>query len=105
MKPSLVIYLAFSSIFTSAQAAELSKQDIMQCHQFSGLAAKYQIKKQSGISLEDALKDIETSSEINLAKQIYKDFDQSYSPGLIRRQLFDECAKSFAEYRENERTS
>jgi len=105
VKLIMVACLTFWSIISTVQAAELSQQDIMQCHQFSSLAAKYQIKKQSGISLEDALQGIDITAEINLAKQIYKDFDQSYSPALIRRQLFEECAKSFAEFRENERTS
>ncbi len=101
----MVLCLTSWSIISTIQAAELSQQDIVQCHQFSALAAKYQRKKQTGISLEDALKGIDILSEINLAKQIYKDFDQNYSPALIRRQLFEECAKSFAELRENERTS
>ena len=101
MRISLVVWLTLGS----ALAAELSQADIMQCHKFSALAAKYQTKKQAGISLEKALKDIVLPSEINLAKQIYKDFDQSYSPALMRKQLFDECAKSFAVFRENERSS
>jgi hypothetical protein len=103
--PFGVYLLALSSLFSFAHAAELSEQDIMQCHQFSGLAANYQSKKQAGISIEEAIKNSATPAEVNLAKQIYDAFDSGYSPALIRRQLFDECAKSFAAVRENERTS
>jgi len=106
MNFSFGVYLvAFWSLFSFAHAAELSQQDIMQCHQFSGLAANYQSKKQAGISFEEAIKNSTTSAEAHLAKQIYDSFDSGYSPALIRRQLFNECAKSFATVRENERTS
>ncbi len=105
MSLRVVFLLVCSPLFPTVQAAELSQQDLMQCHQFSALAAKYQIKKQTGISLDDALHGIVLTAEISLAKQIYEKFDQSYSPSVIRKQLFEECAKSFAEVRENERSS
>jgi hypothetical protein len=74
----------------------------MQCHQCSGLAAKYQQKQQPGDSLERAITGVEPASEINLVKQIYKGFAQSYNPCLFVNNSIDQCAKSFATLRENE---
>lgn len=86
-------------------AAELTSEDIAQCHQYSALAAKYQAAKQAGRSLQEVLKDIKTESEIQFATHIYTDIDTHYSITEIRRILFKQCAKSFSAYRENERTS
>jgi hypothetical protein len=85
--------------------AELTAEDIAQCHQYSALAAKYQAAKQAGHSLQDVLKGITSKSEIQFATQIYNDIDAQYSTTEIRRVLFQQCAKSFSVYRENELAS
>lgn len=94
--------LLLSVSMTTVSAAELSSDDLTKCHHYSSLAAKYQIAKQQGKTLEQALENVDNPNERILANKVYKEIDHNYNVAEIRKELFKQCAKSFAEYRDNE---
>lgn len=102
-------YLVISTFLLSAAsmsyAADLTEDDMSQCHHYSSLAAKYQAAKQAHKSLEEALLGVDDGAERQLATEIYDSIDARYGVAEIKLELFQHCVKSFAQMRENERKS
>jgi len=106
MNTKHMVSLALCCIgLSTAYAGDITDDDFSQCHHYSSLAAKYQAAKQADKSLDEILVGVDDRAERQLATQIYQEVDQRYRPSEIRKRLFDQCLKSFAVMRENERHS
>lgn len=106
MNKKYIILLILSCFMLSpTYAADITEEDMSQCHTYSSLAAKYQAAKQAHKSLDEALQGVDSLSEKLLAEKVYSDIDESYRVSEIKRKLFEQCVKSFAQMRENERKS
>ncbi len=103
--PKLFLVLFVNLGLVSAYAADLTEDDMAQCHTYSSLAAKYQAAKQAHKSLDEALQGVENPSERILAEKVYSEVDEHYRVPEIKLKLFEQCVKSFAQMRENERKS
>lgn len=104
-KKYIVISIFSYLMLSTAYAADLTEEDMSQCHTYSSLAAKYQAAKQAHKSLDEALRGVDNPNERLLAEKVYSEIDQSYRVAEIKRKLFEQCVKSFALMRESERHS
>ena len=104
-KMYLLIPLVSYLLVSTTHAADITEEDMSQCHHYSSLVAKYQAAKQSHKTLDQALSGVDNPSERLLAEKVYSDIDVNYRVSDIKRKLFEQCVKSFALMRENERNS